>query len=201
MFIELDTEVFTCNDQIVVIIFCNYRGYRGNIYLFNICQFQFRSLIRADNQLVFSNRISRRKHCFRFFQFESDIQQQFLAFADSVRSIVQLYRFGLLRSHFQIFDHACLNYFAISQQFPFCIITTQITEEVFVINIHDTACQVRRSYPDRLVNMSDLMHMRIRLTVRTDQTIVQEVIIRCIVAVKVATVSIIFHTFLIFHTQ
>lgn len=100
----------------------------------------------ADRQLVFGYRITGRQQCFRFFQLKGHIQQEFFGLANALCAIIQFYGLGLLRSYFRL-DHACLNHFAVSQQFPFCIVTVQVTEEVFVVYVYDTVSQARMESP------------------------------------------------------
>ena len=106
-----------------------------------------------------------------------------------------------MRSYFQVFDHTCLNHFAVSQQFPFCIVTVQITEEVFVIYVHDTVRQIGWSHPDRLVDMSDFVHVRIRFAIRANQTIVHEIVVGSIIPVPIAAIGIERNAVFCFPTQ
>ena len=123
MLIEVHAEILSFDDQIIDVIIFNGRNDSLNVHLVYILQIQFRSIVRADRQLVFGYRITGRQQCFRFFQLKGHIQQEFFAFANALCAIIQFYGLGLLRSYFQVFDHACLNHFAVSQQFPFCIVT------------------------------------------------------------------------------
>ncbi|MPM33724.1 hypothetical protein SDC9_80302 [bioreactor metagenome] len=96
-----------------------------------------------------------------------------------------------------------LQHFSVGQDLPFHVITRQITEEILVINtnlklfiglFHITG-------PDRLINMTDLIHVRIGYTVGTNQTVVTEVIVGCIVSIEVSSVGIYFFAFFVLPTD
>ena len=124
MLIEVHAEILSFDDQIIDVIIFNGRNDSLNVHLVYILQIQFRSIVRADRQLGFwlpYKPAGSNGSC--FFQLKGHIQQEFFAFANALCAIIQFYGLGLLRSYFQVFDHACLNHFAVSQQFPFCIVT------------------------------------------------------------------------------
>ena len=201
MLIEVHAEILSFDDQIIDVIIFNGRNDSLNVHLVYILQIQFRSIVRADRQLIFGYRITGRQQCFRFFQLKGHIQQEFFAFANTLCAIIQFYGLGLLRSYFQVFDYACLNHFAVSQQFPFCIVTVQVTEEVFVVYVYDTVSQVGWSHPDGLVDMPDFVHMRIRFAVRAYQAVVHKVVVGSVIFVPVAAISIERNAVFCFPTQ
>ena len=106
----------------------------------------------------------------------------------------------LMRLNFQIGDNTVLYRHTVGKQLPFQVISTQITEEVFVINGDFTLFEVLRSYPDILVDVAYLIHMRIQAAVRIDQTVIEEVLSRSIVFIEVASITEILYALFCKHT-
>ena len=96
-----------------------------------------------------------------------------------------------MRCHVQVFNASAADSLTIFQYFPFQCVCRQVTEEVFVVYLDFSLCQIARSSPDVLVEVLYLVCMRIRFTVRTDKSVVTEVLVaRIIHAVEGAGISI-----------
>ena len=95
-----------------------------------------------------------------------------------------------MRSNVEIVDGAILNRLTILEECPRELIVGKVAEEVFVVDANLTCLYVYSLSPNVLVNVSNLVGMRIELTVGTDDAIAVEVVVGRVVGVVVATIGI-----------
>ena len=82
-----------------------------------------------------------------------------------------------MRSNVELVDGAILNRFAILEECPRELIVGKVAEEVFVVDANLTSIYIYSLSPDVLVYVSNLVGMRVELTVWTDDAIAVKVVV------------------------
>ena len=130
-----------------------------------------------------------RKQSFTIFQFIRNIQHIF-AFTGKFSGF-QFYFSCLLRGYLQILHPPAADHLALLPHTPVHIISRQIAEEIFVIDIDFPVFQVGRSRPDVLVKIAHFIRLRIRPAVGIHQSFVAIVPVDTIVQmIKITSVTI-----------
>ena len=188
MLVEFHAELLTSNNQVVVILVIDYRLQRFHIVHHHILQIHIGSLEWINHQLLFRHLKVDRQQSVSLLQLIAHIEQPLAMLAGL--AIIQLNSHRLMRSHRQVFYPTRFLHLSVVNQLPIHVIVRQVTEEVFVIHTDDTLVGIHHLCPNILVVVTHLIHVRIRHTIRTDQTIVAEVLVAGIKLVEVATIAI-----------
>ena len=188
MLVEFHAELLARNNQVVVIIVIDSRLHGFHIVHHHILQVHIGSLEWVNHQLVFRHLKVDRQQSVSLLQLIAHIEQPLAMLAGL--TIIQQKIHRLMRSHRQVFYPARLLHLAVVNQLPIHVVVRQVTEEVLVIHTDDALVGIHHLCPDVLVVVAHLIHVRVRHTVRTDQTIVAEVLVAGIKLVEVATIAI-----------
>ena len=190
MLVELNAEVFTGYDQIVAVAFIQYGLSLSYIHVFYILQFHRRSFVFIQSQLFSSHSMTGFEQAFSILQFESYVEQEFAASLLAYIAHIQLHFGSLLWSHLDVFYTSATCWLTVLQYGPFHVVSRKIAEEVFIVYVDFTILQISWSDPNVLIDMAYFVHVRIRNTVRADQTVVAEVLVAAVVSIEVTTVCI-----------
>ena len=188
MFVELNPELFASNNQVVVILVINYRLHGFHIVHHHIVQIYIGSLEWINHQLLFRHLIVDRQQSVSLLQPKAHIEQPFTMFTGF--SIIELNSYRLLWSDVQVIHPTSLLHFSVVYQLPTHVVVRKISEEVFVIHTDDAFIGIHHFCPNVLVVVAHLIHVRVRHTVRADQTIVTEILVAGIKLIEVSTIRI-----------
>ena len=154
-----------------------------------VLQFHSRCFVRIQHKLVFSYYETGRNQTFTVLLDVFHVEQPFTALAGLAQ--IKFHAGSLMRCHIQVFNASAADSLTIFQYFPFQCVCRQVTEEVFVVYLDFSLCQIAWSCPDILIEVLYFVRMRIRFAVRADKSVVTEVLVaRIIHAVEVASISI-----------
>ena len=172
----------------ILILILYTRNNNSLIAFFNILQLHRRCLIFGQSQLSFCDHMTGRYQSFPILLKIFHIQQPF-PFCISLSKVKFQYR-SCSRSDLQFFHSSATHYLPVFQHLPFQSISRQITEKVFIVHIDFPFREIASGSPNILIKIPHLIHMRIRFTVRTNQSIITEIIVACIKTVKITSICI-----------
>ncbi len=147
-------------------------------------------LIRANLHLLICYPLACWQHSVTRLKLILYVEQQLLVGADAIHRISQINRRTLLWRNIEIHHHATLHGATISHQAPLHLILREIGEEVLVIDLNDTLLSILQLAPDRLIEVVDLIGMRVEVAIGIDDTIRLEVVVRSVVGVEVTTIGV-----------
>ena len=185
--VEKDIEACTGNGDETPVRLIDLRQGERDIVGLDVGETEFAGRPVTQRKLLLRHGEAGRQHAFGLLQYVTDIEQPLAGSIAGAQR--QADSRPALRSYGQVRYAPAPDTLSVAKQLPLKCIRRQVTEEILIVHL-DLPRRVDKRSPDILVIIPHLVHVRIGYAVRADETVVAEVLVTHVEAVKVSSVSV-----------